>query len=221
MAIASMFPALWRIVVAVAAGASMTGCSGSSAFGLSEPSEDRCTSCHLSDYRRAAPEHVRVKPATCSICHTQKRWRPSVLQHDLWALRGKHASANCFDCHKGEPVVFRAATRDCIGCHTAEVEQKNAKARWHAHFQKTCGDCHEAAAWKPAASEPGYTEPPHTLAATPTTPNPTTPTPQPTVKATQKPSVKIAPKAPIAHPSHSAAVPEPISGASRRATNSK
>jgi hypothetical protein len=194
--------------------------------------ENRCTSCHMHDYRNAHPVHPKVKPKTCPVCHTQDSWHPTVLAHDGWPLTGKHVKVKCFDCHTGTPPVFRGTKSECIACHEKDLARENAAAPWHEHFPNTCGDCHQTTGWKPAKSEPGFVEPATTATAdtppktvpTATTPKtaPTatppkvkpapTPAPHPTVAPTPAPTPAPRPTpAPTPRPA-----PTPISGASRR-----
>jgi hypothetical protein len=112
-----------------------------------------CATCHMSEYTSAKnPVHVGVKPTTCSVCHAQVSWHPSRVDHSWWALDGAHDGVECARCHRGEPVVFRGTTKDCVGCHRAEFDQANVTLPWHARFATTCQDCHTTTAWKPSTA---------------------------------------------------------------------
>ncbi|HMN60323.1 MAG TPA: hypothetical protein PJ988_08165, partial [Anaerolinea sp.] len=60
--------------------------------------------------------------------------------HKFFPLTGKHAEAQCVDCHtKG---VYKGTPTDCTSCHTKDKPEN--------HFKGECSDCHSTDAWKPA-----------------------------------------------------------------------
>lgn len=165
-----------------------------------------CASCHMPEYQ-SAPKHVGKKPTKCAVCHTSDAWRPPVLNH-RWPLTGAHQKADCFYCHKGDPVVFMGTPKACVGCHQADYD----RAPGHAgRFPTTCEQCHSTTAWKPTLP---HEEPPPPATTTPAT-IPTAP-----AKRAPAPHVAPTPTKPLPPHPHPAPTPnptvEPTSHASRR-----
>jgi len=200
------------------------------------PKKDDCATCHMNDYRGVRdPVHVGAKPTACEVCHAQTAWHPSVLNHE-WPLTGKHEKTTCFDCHKGTPAVFRGTKKACVSCHQKELDEQNAREEWHAKLGTSCADCHTTNAFAPANEEARRREkdlekeeedaadagdaPDAASATTPTTtPSATTtaatkPRPTATSKPKPKPTATgTATQVPTVVPT----VPDPVTGASRRA----
>ncbi len=121
--------------------------------GAERGDESGCVSCHMPEYRKVRhPVHEGAKPTTCGVCHTQEAWRPATVVHDWWTLDGAHAKADCNECHRGTPQVFKGTPTECVGCHRAAFEG----AKFHAHTKTatTCNDCHTTNAWKPSTHRP-------------------------------------------------------------------
>jgi len=88
-----------------------------------------CAGCHddLHGGQFAKPN----QPVDCLRCHTAKRWRPALFEHDRdssYALMGAHRDVPCNLCHtqfeemKGQRVrLYRSIPRTCIACHEPEV----------------------------------------------------------------------------------------------------
>jgi predicted CXXCH cytochrome family protein len=133
-----------RLAVAL----TVAGCSSPSPDHTKKaaPSVERCATCHMDAFRSArAPVHVGNRPDTCAICHTEKTWRPSVLNHP-WPLADAHAKASCFACHKAAAETFRSTPKDCVACHRKEYERApNHVAR---KFPTQCAPCHDAKSWR-------------------------------------------------------------------------
>ncbi len=128
----------------------LTGACSSQDETLAIPNADpqACASCHMDEFSRVRnPVHVGEKPTTCGVCHRQDDWHPSILNHS-WTLTGSHAkAASCFECHKGEPVVFRGTPKVCFGCHAADYQRGPDHVA--DHYPTTCEGCHATTAWKP------------------------------------------------------------------------
>ncbi|HEY2511982.1 MAG TPA: cytochrome c3 family protein [Polyangiaceae bacterium] len=137
---------LWRALLLAGVGAgALLACAGAPSDESAAKLATGCVACHAAEYRRA-PDHVGEKPTACGVCHGQSAWKPTWVDHEWWALTGKHAATRCFDCHKGESPVFAGTKPECFACHEAEY----AKAPGHAgKFPTTCGECHSTEAWKP------------------------------------------------------------------------
>jgi hypothetical protein len=122
-----------------------------------------CVSCHLPEYQ-AAGHHAGEKPTTCAVCHGSDAWHPTGLHHS-WALVGAHEKTRCFECHKGDPPMFKGTAKACAGCHRDEFD----KAADHVgHFALTCEDCHTTTAWKPLVPNPKWPAAPPAPTATAT-----------------------------------------------------
>ncbi|MFO0713348.1 MAG: hypothetical protein U0353_26075 [Sandaracinus sp.] len=150
------FVVVSALVVTALVVTTLAGCAG-------DPSEHRgahedplrCVRCHREDYARAVdPPHEGVRPETCAICHTQRAWRPELLDHP-WALAGAHAEAECTDCHASpspdEPPRFEDTPSQCVDCH-ADDEAGAFEA--HHSFGTHCASCHDTTAWRPAQHPP-------------------------------------------------------------------
>lgn len=122
-----------------------------------------CYACHERDYRHAR-RHVDLKPTRCAVCHRETGWHPTQKNHP-WPLAGRHAKADCFDCHVGSPPVFEGTDDACVSCHREDYD--DADYPGHDKFALTCEDCHSTQGWKPAKEpkrmhaepEPGETQP--------------------------------------------------------------
>jgi len=137
-------------VMALVVGTSCTAASGST----HEPGvvrQAQCISCHEAERKSAiAPPHETL-PATCQDCHSEDHWVPAELAFDHpWPLEGAHAQALCASCHVGDPPVYQATPRLCVGCHQADYD--NSPAPGHDAFPTTCQDCHSTEQWVPALS---------------------------------------------------------------------
>ena len=110
-----------------------------------------CATCHMDEFSRVRnPPHVGEKPTTCGVCHSQDDWRPSILNHP-WALTGAHAkAASCFECHKGDPAVFRGTPKLCFGCHAQDYQR--GPDHVVDQYPTTCEVCHATTGWKPLLS---------------------------------------------------------------------
>ena len=84
----------------------------------------------------------------CSACHSQTTWAMSgegAGQSDFdhattgFPLSGRHRTADCGDCHRGD----RAITRQCTGCHE-DAHQRT--------LGQSCDRCHSAVDWADVAA---------------------------------------------------------------------
>ena len=119
-----------------------------------------CTKCHepAKKYRQASQDcnachrkddvHKGTLGPKCADCHTESDWKEAKFDHDKtrFALRDKHAAAQCTACHK-KGSDYKEAPRTCIGCHRKEDEgPKGHKGL----YGERCDSCHGAKAWKPS-----------------------------------------------------------------------
>jgi hypothetical protein len=102
-----------------------------------EKLSQECYSCHKKD-----DKHKETLGRNCDSCHSEKSWKESPkFDHakTQFPLLGKHANADCKDCHKS--TLFREAPKDCYSCH-----QKDDKHR--GNLGKNCTECHAEQGWK-------------------------------------------------------------------------
>ncbi len=105
-----------------------------------------CVGCHKKDDdqtingRRGHQGHFGEK---CESCHTAKGWKPSTFNHaqdTSYALKGKHAAAECRSCHTGTLFKQKLAT-DCLSCHKKDDKHEGT-------LGGKCADCHNERGWK-------------------------------------------------------------------------
>jgi len=100
-----------------------------------------CVSCHKKDDEQKG--HKGSFGERCDSCHTAKQWKSTTFNHDTdtrYALRGKHRSAGCKDCHTGN--VYRdKLSQECYACHKKDDKHKET-------LGKDCASCHSERSWK-------------------------------------------------------------------------
>jgi hypothetical protein len=101
-----------------------------------KPTPFACAGCHLKERK-----HDDLGP--CSRCHSALSWKTRTFDHNQarvgFMLTGKHLEVGCENCHtkKGGLAVFKAAPRECGGCH---------KVPAHGDFG-ACEKCHSVEGW--------------------------------------------------------------------------
>jgi hypothetical protein len=103
-----------------------------------------CIGCHRKDDDQKG--HKGQFGEKCESCHGTKAWKPSTFNHDVdtkYILRGKHRTAPCADCHKGNLYRVKLSA-DCYACHKADDKHKESLGR-------DCGSCHSERSWKEPA----------------------------------------------------------------------
>lgn len=101
-----------------------------------------CASCHA-DTRHTgrfgrAPD--------CATCHTTSRWEEWTFDHARrtgYALDGRHARLQCYDCHSRAAQSARLGST-CAECHRADDIHRG-------EFGANCAQCHTTSTWKDAA----------------------------------------------------------------------
>ena len=120
--------------------------------------DTKCADCHKNTNYRETPQncyachrkdddgqkgHKGQYGEKCENCHNAKLWKPSTFSHDAdtrYALRGKHRSTACADCHSGH--LYRAkVSQECNSCHKKDDKHKES-------LGKECGSCHTERNWK-------------------------------------------------------------------------
>jgi hypothetical protein len=115
-----------------------------------------CTSCHVGNLFRSKPgteclachakddKHKETLGKDCGSCHSERNWKePAKFDHSRSAfpLLGRHAKAECGDCHKSK--LFREAPKECVACHRKEDRHEGS-------LGSDCKACHSEKAWKDA-----------------------------------------------------------------------
>ena len=101
-----------------------------------------CYACHRKD-DDGQKGHKGQYGEKCENCHNAKVWKPSTFNHDAdtrYALRGKHRTTGCADCHSGH--LYRVkVSQECNSCHKKDDKHKES-------LGKECGNCHTERNWK-------------------------------------------------------------------------
>jgi hypothetical protein len=120
--------------------------------------DTKCADCHKTTNYKETPQncyachrkeddgqkgHKGQYGEKCENCHNAKLWKPSTFNHDAdtrYALRGKHRTTGCADCHSGH--LYRVkVSQDCNSCHKKDDKHKES-------LGKECGNCHTERNWK-------------------------------------------------------------------------
>lgn len=105
------------------------------------PSE--CHACHKKD-----DEHKGGLGTQCGDCHGESDWKDARFDHGKktkLSLTGKHADADCADCHQNHK--YKDTVKTCIGCHKKEDDSNKGHK---GQFGDKCDSCHGTKAWKPS-----------------------------------------------------------------------
>ncbi len=120
--------------------------------------DTKCADCHKNDRYKETPRtcvachrkdddgkrgHKGQFGEKCESCHGTKAWKPSTFNHDTetrYALRGKHRTTGCADCHTGHLFKDKVSS-DCYACHKKDDKHKESLGR-------DCGSCHSERGWK-------------------------------------------------------------------------
>ena len=124
--------------------------------------EDRsCAACHTDPHNGQFRERMAAKRADgtaagCEACHTTTKWKElNRFDHSKtkFPLIGAHRGVACGDCHRPpalettlKNVDFRAASKQCLGCHQDPHAGQFAARKDAAD----CSGCHDSAGWKPS-----------------------------------------------------------------------
>jgi Cytochrome c7 and related cytochrome c len=120
-----------------------------------------CTACHVDPHKGQFREQMAAQRADgtvagCEACHTTARWKElNRFDHSKtkFPLIGAHRGVACGDCHRPpalettlKNVDFRAASKQCFGCH----EDPHAGQFAARKDAADCSGCHNSARWKPS-----------------------------------------------------------------------
>lgn len=99
-----------------------------------------CVSCHQKEDDKV---HKGKFGPKCETCHVERDWKEIIFDHDKltkYPLLGKHKTAKCVSCHKGDLYKDKLKT-DCFSCHEKDDKHKGQEG-------KKCETCHSERDWK-------------------------------------------------------------------------
>jgi len=105
-----------------------------------------CIGCHKKD-DDGSKGHKGLYGDKCDTCHGAKAWKPSTFNHDTetkYALRGKHRTTKCADCHAG-PLYTSKVGSACIDCHKKDDDGLKGHK---GNLGRDCAACHIESGWK-------------------------------------------------------------------------
>ena len=98
----------------------------------------QCNACH-----KKADKHKGSFGAKCETCHTDRRWKEILFDHDKktkYPLLWKHREVKCVSCHKGDLYKVKLQS-SCTSCHKKDDKHKGS-------FGPKCESCHIERGWK-------------------------------------------------------------------------
>ena len=109
----------------------------------------RCEACHKDKHGGQFARDMATQ--SCAACHSTDDWFPKSFDHSKtsFALVGKHATAECKNCHKVKHVggveiaLYRGTTTKCESCHK-EVHA----GQFATNGGTECASCHTPMGWK-------------------------------------------------------------------------
>jgi Cytochrome c3 len=111
---------------------------------------ERCADCHEDVHK--GQFKARVAGSDCSSCHDEKAFKPALFDKEThkksaFPLEGKHADADCADCHqpKGKDAVYITRQLICSACHTDRHGGEFASAP----TENKCDACHSQTGFAP------------------------------------------------------------------------
>jgi hypothetical protein len=112
--------------------------------------QQACADCHKNPHGEQFAREMEQNG--CATCHTSSDWNVPNIKHDTWPLTGAHQKVACDQCHSvseaerkaGSGVSYRAAPRECEGCHD-DVHLGQFRL---TNPVKTCGECHATSSFK-------------------------------------------------------------------------
>jgi ribosomal protein L15 len=99
-----------------------------------------CNECHKKD-----DKHKGSLGTKCESCHVEKSWKEILFDHDKktkYPLLGKHKTAKCESCHKGDLYKDKLKTA-CVSCHKKDDDKAHK-----GNFGAKCESCHVEKDWK-------------------------------------------------------------------------
>lgn len=105
-----------------------------------------CADCHAAHDSNFVMQHRADFGEDCLQCHDGlDRFTEFDHAQTVFPLLGKHAGAECADCHPGarQPQDFSTASVECVDCHAEPGAHR-------ALFSTDCAECHTTHGWSPA-----------------------------------------------------------------------
>jgi hypothetical protein len=122
-------------------------CSGCHTKGYIQFDQAICATCHFSLNSKFLTSHLSTFGTGCQACHdgVDSYGHSFNHQNGPFALKGKHASLTCDQCHAGQITLasLKAAPQDCYACHARVDTHQGA-------FGKDCSQCHTPDSWQSA-----------------------------------------------------------------------
>lgn len=129
--------------------------------------KQECLSCHENFHKTKLS--AKFSNGECSKCHTQTKWTLEKFDHGVtgYKLLGKHAAANCIDCHKPvgiknpgkvkttgtmktlavKDLNFTGLGKQCLQCHD-DIHMFGKKPSAKLGDLNQCSKCHDENSWK-------------------------------------------------------------------------
>jgi hypothetical protein len=101
-----------------------------------------CVSCHKKDDDKIHKGNFGSK---CETCHVERDWKEILFDHTKqtkYPLLGKHKTAKCVSCHKGD-LYKDKLQMICVSCHKKEDDRAHK-----GNFGPKCESCHVERDWK-------------------------------------------------------------------------
>ncbi len=106
-----------------------------------------CVGCHRDKYAATrSPNHAAAGFSTsCESCHraSDSAWTGASFNHaSVFALVGRHSTAQCASCHVNN--VYKGTARTCVGCHQPQYNATRNPNHASVGFNTNCETCHRA-----------------------------------------------------------------------------
>jgi hypothetical protein len=151
------FNLTWHQVGFDATPMTCSSCHLSNPAGFGFASES-CQNCHAGKDPQFVERHISDFGLACLDCHDGiDRFTDFDHSQTRFSLDGRHATANCADCHNQARLsqatslspaadFFKDTPRNCTACHDEPETHLGL-------FSPACQDCHQAVSWLPAFLE--------------------------------------------------------------------
>lgn len=104
----------------------------------------KCVSCHA-----IKDVHQNRFGQKCKDCHSEKKWKDSIFEHNRdtkYEIKGKHKLVDCHSCHSVKEAIKnkksnkKKVNRSCYSCHRLDDVHKGKN-------EKKCDNCHNETSW--------------------------------------------------------------------------
>jgi hypothetical protein len=107
-----------------------------------------CVACHGKD-----DVHKTRYSDKCASCHNETAWKTITFNHDRdtrYALKGKHATTKCDECHEAPLYTKPALKTNCYACHKIDDRHEGQEG-------ERCENCHNEKSWTDTKFDHGKT----------------------------------------------------------------